>query len=113
MLVTNNMEVTNKPMAAMPKDDNGARVQEQTAAQTADQEIEVAISAANINSSILTEDELNSALENVLASQSSVMDVEQADSMIREALGNIYTNADDSVLAQANQTPPMVAELTK
>ena len=117
MLVTNHMEVSKKPgqnyTAALSREESGAKVQEQTTAQAADKEIKVEISDANSRSIVLSDVELQSALENVLASQSNVLDVEQADDMIRAANRKILENADDAVLAQANQTTQMVAELSK
>ena len=41
------------------------------------------------------------------------MDVEQANAMIQAANKNILANANDAVLAQANQTTQMVTELSK
>ncbi len=117
MLVTNHMEVNKKPeqnyTAALSKEEPGKKVQEQTTAQAADKEIEVAISDANSRSTVLSDAELQTALENVLASQSNVMDVEQANAMIQAANKNILANANDAVLAQANQTTQMVTELSK
>ena len=102
--VNNSMLTTKKP---------GTKVQEQTTAQAADKEIEVAISDTTSKSSVLSEEELNVALENVLASQSNILDVDKADDMIRAANRRILENANDSVLAQANQTSEMVKELFK
>lgn len=118
MLVTNHMEVNKQPeqnyTTAVSKEEAGTKVQEQTTAQqTADTEVEVAISESNINSTVLSDAELQNALENVLASQSSAMSVEQADAMIRAANKNILVNANESILAQANQTAQMVTELSK
>ncbi len=117
MLVTNHMEVNKQPeqkyAATLSKEEPGKKVQEQTTAQAADKEIEVAISDATSKSFVLSEEELNVALENVLASQSNILDVDKADDMIRAANRRILENANDSVLAQANQTSEMVKELFK
>lgn len=117
MLVTNHMEVNKQPeqkyVATLSKEEPGKKVQEQTTAQAADKEIEVAISDTTSKSSVLSEEELNVALENVLASQSNILDVDKADDMIRTANRRILENANDSVLAQANQTSEMVKELFK
>lgn len=117
MLVTNHMEVNKQPeqkyAATLSKEESGKKVQEQTTAQAADKEIEVAISDTTSKSSVLSEEELNVALENVLASQSNILDVDKADDMIRAANRRILENASDSVLAQANQTSEMVKELFK
>ena len=117
MLVTNHMEVNKQPeqnyAATLSKEEPGKKVQEQTTAQAADKEIEVAISDANSRSTVVSDAELQTALENVLASQSNVMDVEQANAMIQAANKNILANANDAVLAQANQTTQMVTELSK
>lgn len=117
MLVTNHMEVNKQPeqkyAATLSKEEPGKKVQEQTTAQAADKEIEVAISDTTSKSSVLSEEELNVALENVLASQSNILDVDKADDMIRAANRRILENANDSVLAQANQTSEMVKELFK
>ena len=117
MLVTNHMEVSKKPeqnyTTALSKEEPGTKVQEQTTAQVADKEVEVSISDVNSRKSALSEEELNVALENVLASQSNIWDVEQANVMIQAANKNILSNANDAVLAQANQTTQMVTELSK
>ena len=117
MLVTNHMEVNKQPeqkyAATLSKEEPGKKVQEQTTAQAADKEIEVAIADTTSKSSVLSEEELNVALENVLASQSNILDVDKADDMIRAANRRILENANDSVLAQANQTSEMVKELFK
>ncbi len=117
MLVTNHIEVNKQPeqkyAATLSKEEPGKKVQEQTTAQAADKEIEVAISDTTSKSSVLSEEELNVALENVLASQSNILDVDKADDMIRAANRRILENANDSVLAQANQTSEMVKELFK
>ena len=111
------MEVNKQPeqkyAATFSKEEPGKKVQEQTTAQAADKEIEVAISDTTSKSSVLSEEELNVALENVLASQSNILDVDKADDMIRAANRRILENASDSVLAQANQTSEMVKELFK
>ena len=91
----------------------GTKVQEQTTAQAADKEVEVSISDVNSRKSVLSDDELNVALENVLASQSNILDVDKADDMIRAANRRILENANDSVLAQANQSSDVVKELCK
>lgn len=117
MLVTNHMEVNKQPeqnySSTISKEESGKNVQEQTTAQVSDKGVEVALSDANMRSTVLTEEELNSALENILASQSGIMDVEKADEMIRTANQRILANANESVLAQANQTTQMVKELSK
>lgn len=76
-----------------------------------DSTVEVSISTQQ--KGILSDEELQCAIENVLASQSSIMDVTQAAEMIAQANRNILEHADEAVLAQANQTKPMVAELTQ
>ena len=105
MLVTNHMEVSKKPeqnyTTALSKEEPGTKVQERTTAQAADKEVEVSISDVNV------------ALENVLASQSDILDVDKADDMIRAANRRILENANDSVLAQANQSSDVVKELCK
>lgn len=53
----------------------------------------------------------DAALENINAASSAVEDVAKADEMIREANRRILQNADDSVLAQANQTTAVVSNL--
>ena len=117
MLVTNHMEVNKKPeqnyTTALSKEELGTKVQEQTTAQAADKEVEVSISDVNSRKSVLSDDELNVALENVLASQSNILDVDKANVMIQAANKNILSNANDAVLAQANQTTQMVTELSK
>ena len=67
MLVTNHMEVSKKPeqnyTTALSKEEPGTKVQEQTTAQAADKEVEVSISDVNSRKSVLSDDELNVALE--------------------------------------------------
>lgn len=58
-----------------------------------------------------TSDVSESALENINAASSAAQDVAKADEMIREANRRILENADDSVLAQANQTTAVVSNL--
>ena len=115
MLVTNHMEVNKKPeqnyTTALSKEEPGTKVQ--ATAQEADKEVEVSISDVNSRKSVLSDDELNVALENVLASQSNILDVDKADDMIRAANRRILENANDSVLAQANQSSDVVKELCK
>lgn len=53
----------------------------------------------------------DSVLENINAASSAAADVTKADEMIREANRRILENADDSVLAQANQTTAVVSNL--
>lgn len=74
---------------------------------------EVALSSEKDRNKALSEDELQCAIENVLSSQSSLFDIEQAEQLIAKANRNIFANANDAVLSQANQTSPMVTELTK
>lgn len=76
-----------------------------------DSTVEVSISAQQ--KGILSDEELQCAIENVLASQSSIIDVTQAAEMIAQANKNILEHADEAILAQANQTKPMVSELTQ
>ncbi len=58
-----------------------------------------------------TGDVAEAALENINAASSAAADVTKADEMIREANRRILENADDSVLAQANQTTAVVSNL--
>lgn len=53
------------------------------------------------------------ALENANAAASAVTDVFKAEEMIREANKRILEQADDAVLAQANQTAIVTTELLK
>lgn len=53
------------------------------------------------------------AEENVLASESDVMDVARADDMIREANKNILNQAQDAVKVQSGQSVATVMELLK
>lgn len=78
---------------------------------TGDSTVEVSISTQQ--KGILSDEELQCAIENVLASQSSILDVTQAAEMIAQANKNILAHANEAILAQANQTKPMVAELTQ
>lgn len=73
--------------------------------------IEVSLSTESSN--LLTYQELQCAIENIAASQSSIISIEQAEEMISRANKNILDNSNEAVLAQANQSAPSVAELTK
>lgn len=53
------------------------------------------------------------AEENILASESDVMDVARADDMIREANKNILNQAQDAVKVQSGQSVATVMELLK
>lgn len=116
MLVSNRMEVGKQPeanyRAAVSKED-GSRTVQQNPVSSSDKEIEVSLSEEHKRGAALTEEELNCALENILSSESGIMDVEQADEMIRAANKNILNHANEAVLTQANQTAQMVQELSK
>lgn len=75
--------------------------------------VAVSLSSKQERIAVLSDEELQSALENVLSSKSDIQNVQQADEMIARANKRILENANESILAQANQTPPMVAELTQ
>lgn len=115
MKITNNMDV-NKPLDVNAKAAQVNQQKEQskkTVSQTPKRVIEVSLTAEQDRKKVLSDEELKCAIENIISSQSGIYDVQQADEMIREANKRILANSGDAVLAQANQTPPMVTELTQ
>lgn len=78
-----------------------------TGKKVAEQPSDAATLQINSKTSEVTE----SALENINAASSLAADVARADEMIREANRRILESADDSVLAQANQTTAVVTNL--
>lgn len=113
MRIANNVDVS-KQQDVRYTQDTQSEIQNRSVKQDAsDKAVELSLSAGQGRKAVLTDEELQCALENVMASQSSVYDVQQPEKMIAEANRNILKNAADSVLAQANQTPPMVTELTQ
>lgn len=110
MKITTNMDVNKQIGAAYVSDNKAATKKEKADVQ--EKAVEVSLSTEQNGRTVLTDEELQCALENLLVSQNNVYDVQQAEQMIAEANRNILANANDSVLAQANQTPVMVTELT-
>lgn len=72
---------------------------------------EISSDAASLQIQAKTGDISDSVLENINAAASAAADVTKADEMIREANRRILENADDSMLAQANQTTAVVSNL--
>ena len=69
--------------------------------------------AVSLKLTVKPGDTQEAALENILAASSSITDVSKAEEMIREANKRILEQADDAVLAQANQTVEVTSELLK
>ncbi len=67
--------------------------------------------AASLQITAKTEAVSEAAQENINSVFSSVEDVARAETMIQEASRRILENADDSVLAQANQATNVVSKL--
>lgn len=111
MKITTNMDV-NKQIGATYIQDNKP-VNKNEKADMPEKAVEVSLSDEQKRSVTLSDEELQCAIENILVSQSSVYDVQQAEKMIAEVNRNILANANEAVLAQANQTPAMVTELTQ
>ena len=110
MKITTNMDVNKQTGAAYVSDNS--MVNKNVNDDTVEKAVEVSISKTRIQNAVMSEEELQCALENLLVSQSDVYDVQQAENMIAEINKNILANANEAVLAQANQTPDMVTELT-
>ncbi|MBQ6996345.1 MAG: hypothetical protein IJN64_17955 [Lachnospiraceae bacterium] len=110
MKITTNMDV-NKQIGAAYVSDNKA-VMKREKNDTPEKVVEVSLSTEQRNRTVLSDEELQCALENLLVSQNNVYDVQQAEQMIAKVNRNILANANEAVLAQANQTPAMVVELT-
>lgn len=110
MKITTNMDVNKQIGAAYVADNKASAVKEKK--DMSEKAVEVSLSTENSGRAVLSEEELQCALENLLVSQNDVSDVQQAEQMITEINRNILANANEAVLAQANQTPAMVVELT-
>lgn len=110
MKITTNMDVNKQTGATYTADNKLVNKNEKN--EAAEKAVEVSISTEQRYNS-LSDEELQCALENLLGSQSSLYDVQQAEEMIAGVNRNILANANEAVLAQANQTPAMVAELTQ
>ena len=111
MKITTNMDVNTQKGVLQAQENKPVNKNEK--ANTPEKAVEVSFSSETNRNKVLSDEELQCAIENVLASQSSVYDVEQAEKMIAEANRNILANSNEAVLSQANQTPPMVTELTQ
>lgn len=111
MKITTNMDVNKQTGATYLTESKAVNKNEK--ADRPEKAVEVSLSAEQSRSTVLSDEELQCALENLLVSQNNVYDVQQAEKMITEANRNILANANEAVLAQANQTPPMVTELTQ
>lgn len=110
MKITTNMDVNKQIGAAYVSDNKAAMKNEKV--DTQEKAAELSLSTEQNGRTVLTDEELQCALENLLVSQNNVYDVQQAEQMIAEVNRNILENANEAVLAQANQTPAMVVELT-
>lgn len=110
MKITTNMDVNKQIGAAYVSENKPAAEKEKP--DVTEKAVEVSLSTEQSGRAVLSDEELQCALENLLVSQNSVYDVWQAEQMIAQANKNILENANESILAQANQTPAMVTELT-
>ncbi len=110
MKITTNMDVNKQTGANYTLDNKPVNKNEKV--DVTEKAAEVSLSTER-RCNALSDEELQCALENLLVSQSSVYDVQQAEEMIAGVNRNIFANANEAVLAQANQTPAMVAELTQ
>lgn len=111
MKITMNMDVTRQTGATYTQDYK--QVSSNAKADATEKAVEVSLSEEQIRKSVVTDEELQCAIENVLSSESGIYDVQQAEKMVAEANKKILENANEAVLSQANQTPPVVAELTQ
>ena len=109
MKITTNMDVNKQIGAAYVADNKTASKEKKDVPEKA---VEVTLSTEKSGRAVLSDEELQCALENLLVSQNDVSDVKQAEQMIMEVNRNILNNANEAVMAQANQTPAMVVELT-
>lgn len=113
MRITSNRDVNTQQGVRYAQDIQSDIQDRNVSKEKLDSGVKVSFSIEQKRKAILSDEELNCALENVLASDSNIYDVQEAERMISEANRNIFANANESILAQANQTPPMVAELTQ
>lgn len=113
MIISNKLDVTKQPEIAYTPENTTAKAKEAEKPSVPNRVVEVSLSAEQERKAVLSDEELQCAIENVLSAQSSVYDVAQAEEMIAQANRRILEQADEAVLAQANQTPPMVSELTQ
>lgn len=110
MKIAANMDVKKQIGAAYAPDNKATMKREKN--DMHEKAVEVSFSVEQSNRAVLSDDELQCALENLLVSQNDVYDVQQAEQMISRVNCNILANANEAVLAQVNQTPAMVMELT-
>lgn len=109
MKITMNMDVTRQTGATYTQEQK--LVNNNVKMDSTEQTVEVSLSESQVRKSVVTEEELQCAIENIISSESGIYDVQQAEKMVAEANKKILENANDAVLSQANQTPPMVTEL--
>lgn len=113
MIISNNRDITKQSEVTYTPENTTNTAKEVEKAPTPNRVVEVSLSAEQQRKAVLSDEELQCAIENVLSAQSSVYDVAQAEEMIAQANRRILEQSDEAVLAQANQTPPMVSELTQ
>lgn len=111
MKITMNMDVSRQTGASYTQENKSVNKNTQTT--STEKTVEVSLSEEQIRKSVVTEEELQCAIENVMSLESGIYDVQQAEKMIADANRKILANANEAVLSQANQTPPMVTELTQ
>ncbi len=111
MKITMNMDVSRQTGATYVQEQRQA--EKANKPETEKKSVELSLSEEQSRKATLTDAEVQCAIENILASESGIYDVQQAEQMVAEVNKRILANADDAVLTQANQTPPMVAELTQ
>lgn len=111
MKITMNMDVSRQTGATYTQENK--LVNKNNQVDSSQKTVEVSLSEEQVRKSVVTDEELQCAIENVISSESGIYDVQQAEKMIDEVNKKILANANEAVLSQANQTPPMVTELTQ
>ena len=112
MKITNSVEL-NRQYEMVKSAEGQTAYQGKEMAVESDKEVKVSLSAEQKGKTVLTDEELEVAVQNALAMQSDINSVEEAERMIAAVNKKVLTRASEAMLAQANQTPPVVAELTK
>lgn len=113
MVVTNSLDTMNKLSQMMTVTDSKAMKENKLATGRKvvnDDAASLSISS-QLRQKMKAEAEADVAAENLLSSESSVMDIAKADEMIRQANTNILNQADDAVKVQSGQNAAVAIEL--
>lgn len=113
MKVANNVDLNRQYEMTKAVDAQVEKQGKENTTPAVDKEVEVSLSSEQRGKTVLTDEELEVAVQNALAMQSDIKNVEEAERMIAAVNKKVLARASEAMLAQANQTPPVVAELTK